>query len=262
MISTVLIGTKNVTSKRGLHQCSRDGHTPPSTMFSSVQSLAFVRHYIKVSLHVYSIHFCYDISALIDYVTISEITAHLRSKKLSVNTVEDWEIVAPSFDRFPTVPFTFDEVYWEAYWNIVHQPVELVVGIIEKLNDQRREIEKEQAADEKRNMEKEKAERVVAEKKQEELRLRKRKKIIESPTQSPLSEPPESPFSQDEESPPPKRKSPPPKRRMIESPSPPTSLVARPVRFLSLYVMLFRESLIFHFTFHLFILGINNTWHT
>ena len=181
---------------------------------------------------------------------------------MSVNHVEDWEIVAPSFDRFPTVPFTFDEVYWEAYWKVVHQPVDLVMGIIEKLNDERREIEKEQAADQKRNIEKEKAERVVAEKKQEELRLRKRKKIIESPTQSPLSEPPESPFSQDEESPPPKRKSPPPKRRMIESPSPPQSLVARPVRFLSLYVMLFRESLIFHFTFHLFILGINNTWHT
>ena len=113
---------------------------------------------------------------------------------LSVNNVEDWEIVAPSFDRFPTVPFTFDEVYWEAYWKVVHQPVDLVMGIIEKLNDERREIEKEQAADQKRNIEKEKAERVVAEKKQEELRLRKRKKIIESPTQSPLSEPPESPF--------------------------------------------------------------------
>ena len=181
--------------------------------------------------------------------------------------MEDWEIVAPSFDRFPTVPFTFDEVYWEAYWKVVHQPVDLVMGIIEKLNDKRREIEKEQAADEKRNIEKEKAERLVAEKKQEELRLRKRKKIIESPTQSPLSEPPESPFPQDEDNQ--KKKStksptqsPPPKRRMIESPSPPQSLVARPVRFLSLYVMLFRESLIFHFTFHLFILGINNTWHT
>lgn len=50
------------------------------------------------------------------------------------------------------------------------------MGIIEKLNDERRENEKEQAADQKRNIEKEKAERVVAEKKQEELRLRKRKK--------------------------------------------------------------------------------------
>ena len=79
--------------------------------------------------------------------------------------MEDWEIVAPSFDRFPTVPFTFDEVYWEAYWKVVHQPVDLVIGIIEKLNDERREIEKEQAADQKRNIEKEKAERVVAEKK-------------------------------------------------------------------------------------------------
>lgn len=115
MISTVLIGTKSLISKRGLHQCLRDGHTPPSRMFSSVQSQAFVRHYIKVSLHVYSICFCYDVSVLIDFVNYSDITAHLRSKMLSVNNVEDWEIVAPSFDRFPTVPYTFDEVYWETY---------------------------------------------------------------------------------------------------------------------------------------------------
>ena len=160
---------------------------------------------------------------------------------LSVNNVEDWEIVAPSFDRFPTVPFTFDEVCWEAYWKVVHEPVDMVMGIIKKLNDKRREIEKEQAADEKRNIEKEKAERLVAEKKQEELRLRKRKKIIESPTQSPLSEPPESPFPQDKDNQKRKRtksptQSPPPKRRMIESPSPPISLLPRPVRFLSFFV--------------------------
>ncbi len=63
----------------------------------------------------------------------------------------------------------------------MHQPVKMVLGIIKKLNDKRREIEKEQAADEKRNIEKEKAERVVAEKKQEELRLRKRKKSLNHP---------------------------------------------------------------------------------
>ena len=171
---------------------------------------------------------------------------------LSVNNVEDWEIVAPSFDRFPTVPYTFDEVYWDTYWNVVHQPVDLVIGIIEKLNDERREIEKEQAADQKRNIKKEKAERVVAEEKQEELRLRERKKIIESPTQSPLSEPPESPISQDKDKQ--RRKSTksptqssPPKRRMIESPSPPLSLRPRPVRLLCLFAMLFRESIISHF---------------
>ena len=84
-------------------------------MFSSVQSQAFARHYINVSLHVYSLRFCYDVSVLIDFVNYSDITAHLRSKMLSVNNVEDWEIVAPSFDRFPTVPYTFDEVYWETY---------------------------------------------------------------------------------------------------------------------------------------------------
>ena len=175
---------------------------------------------------------------------------------LSVNHVEDWEIVAPSFDRFPTVPNTFGEVYWETYWNVVHQPVNLVIGIIEKFNNERQEIEKAQATDQKRNIAKEKAERLVAEKKQEELRLRKRKKIIESPTQSPLSEPPESPFPQDKDNQ--KKKStksptqsPPPKRRIIESPSPPISLHPRPVRFLSLFVMLLRESVLFHITFHL-----------
>jgi hypothetical protein len=35
---------KNLILKRGLHQCSRVGHTPPSRMFSSVQSQPFVRH--------------------------------------------------------------------------------------------------------------------------------------------------------------------------------------------------------------------------
>ena len=45
--------------------------------------------------------------------------------------------------------------------------------------------------------------------------------------------------------------SPPPKRRMIESPSPPISLGPHPVRFLSLFVMLLRESVLFHITFHL-----------
>ena len=75
---------------------------------------------------------------------------------LSVNHVEDWEIVGPSFHRFPTVPNTFDEVYWETYWNIVHQPDQMVLGIIKKIDDNRREIENKQTADQKQNIEKEK----------------------------------------------------------------------------------------------------------
>ncbi len=47
----------------------------------------------------------------------------------------------------------------------MHQPVDLVMGIIKKLNDERQQIEKEHAADQKRNIEKEKAERLVAEEK-------------------------------------------------------------------------------------------------
>ena len=44
----------------------------------------------------------------------------------------------------------------------------------------------------KRTLEREEAERLEADKKQEELRWRKRKKIVESPTQSPLPSSPDS----------------------------------------------------------------------
>ena len=153
----------------------------------------------------------------------------------------DWKVTILSYNLFPTVPLTFDEMYWEAYWPIVNEPVLDVRKVMMTLEKERKEKEMEKIKENKQKLEREEADRLDAQKKQEELRLRKRKKFIESPTQSPLSEPPESPFSQDEESPPPKRKSSPPKRRMIESPSPPTSLVPRPVRFFSLLVMLFRE---------------------
>ena len=81
-------------------------------------------------------------------------------------------------------------------------------------------------ADEKHKLEKDRAERLQAEKKQEELRLRKRDKIIESPTQSPIPSSPESHSSQQDEYRQEKRRNEPPtqslpsKRRTIESPSP------------------------------------------
>ena len=56
----------------------------------------------------------------------SGITTNLRNKGLSVSQVEDWKVTIPSFDLFPTVPLTFDEVYWEAYWGIVNKPASVV----------------------------------------------------------------------------------------------------------------------------------------
>jgi hypothetical protein len=136
--------------------------------------------------------------------------------------VEDWKITIPSYDMLPTVPFSFDEVYWEAYWKVVNEPTKVVHSVIQKLEH---EIKMKKMADQKHKLEKDRAERLQAEKKQEELRLRKRKKIIESPTQSPIPSSPESLFSKDEHRQEKRRNEPPTqsptsKRRIMESPSP------------------------------------------
>jgi len=61
------------------------------------------------------------------------VTTNLRNKALSVSQVEDWKVTIPSFDLFPTVPLTFDEVYWEAYWQIVNKPASVVREVMIKL---------------------------------------------------------------------------------------------------------------------------------
>ncbi len=106
--------------------------------------------------------------------------------------MEDWKVTIPSYDIFPTVPLTFDEAYWKAYWPIVNEPVLKVRDVMMKLDKERREIEMKKISENKRTLEREEAERLEAEKKQEELRRRKRKKIVESPTQSPLPSSPDS----------------------------------------------------------------------
>ena len=93
----------------------------------------------------------------------------------------------------PTVPLSFDQVYWEAYWNVVNEPTTVVLSVIQKLDKERQEAKLKKMADQKHKLEKDRAERLQAEKKEEELRIRKRKKIIESPTQSPI---PSFPFIQ------------------------------------------------------------------
>ncbi len=83
-------------------------------MFFRSQFLAFVMNCIKVRSNFPSSFYNVKIY-LIKAINLGVIT-NLRNKGLSVSQVEDWKITIPSFDLFPTITLTFDEVYWEAYW--------------------------------------------------------------------------------------------------------------------------------------------------
>ena len=175
----VSIGTKNVPSKQGLGRfLINSGHTLNLRMFSWSQFLAFVMHCIKVRSHFPSslIHLKTFFLTIV-HINLG-VTTNLRNKGLSVSQVEDWKVTIPSFDLFPTVPLTFDEVYWEAYWGIVNKPASVVRDVMIKL--ERETWEKEMMAMNKQKLEQD------AQKQQEKLVLRKKRRIIESPTQSPL----------------------------------------------------------------------------
>ena len=121
-----------------------------------------------------------------------DITTNLKNKNFSIHEVEDWKVTIPSYDLFPTVPLTFDKVFWNAYWPIVNDPVLDVRKVMMKLEKERKENEMKKMSENKRKLEREEADRLEAQKKQEELRRRKKKKIILSPTQSPLPSSPDS----------------------------------------------------------------------
>ncbi len=59
-----------------------------------------------------------------------------------MSQVEDWKVTIPSVDLVPTVPLTFDEVYWEAYWKIVNKPASVVRDVMIKLERETGEKEK------------------------------------------------------------------------------------------------------------------------
>ena len=97
-----------------------------------------------------------------------------------MSQVEDWNVTIRSFDLFPIVPLTFDEVYWEAYW-----------GIVNKVRNVMIKLERETQEKEKMAINKQKLEQDV-QKQQEKLVLRKKRRIIESTTESPLPKSTES----------------------------------------------------------------------
>ena len=75
---------------------------------------------------------------------------------------------------------------------IIDESMLAVREVMMKLDKERIEKEMKKMSENKRKLEREEAERLEAQEKQEELRLRKWKKIVESPTQSPLPSSPDS----------------------------------------------------------------------
>ncbi len=70
------------------------------------------------------------------------VTTNLRNKGQSVSQVEDQRISIPSFDLFPTIPLTFDKMYWEVYWQIANKPASVVRDAMIKLERETQEKEK------------------------------------------------------------------------------------------------------------------------
>ena len=60
--------------------------------------------------------------------------------------VEDWKILVPCFNIFPTIPLTFDNLYSETYWPIVNKYI-AVVRRISELDKEIRENEKKKMAE-------------------------------------------------------------------------------------------------------------------
>ena len=80
-------------------------------------------------------------STMCRFLSCQDITTNLKSHYLSTTDVEDWKVTIPSYDIFPTVALTFDEVYWKAYWPIVNEPVLNVRDVMVKVDKERRENE-------------------------------------------------------------------------------------------------------------------------
>ena len=95
--------------------------------------------------------------------------------------MEDWKVSIPSYDIFPTVPLTFDKVFWEAYWPIVNEPVLDVRKVMTKLEKERKEKEMEKIKENRQKLEREEADRLDAKKNKRSLDLGRGKKLLNLP---------------------------------------------------------------------------------
>jgi hypothetical protein len=81
-----------------------------------------------------------------------DITTNIKSKNFSIHEVEGWKVTIPSYDLFPTVPLTFDEMSWEAYWPIVNEPVLAVGNAMMKLEKEKKGNEMKKMSEKKRKL--------------------------------------------------------------------------------------------------------------
>ena len=77
--------------------------------------------------------------------------------------MEDRKVSIPSYDLFPTIPLTFDGVYWEAYWPIVNEQMLDVREVMIKLEKEEKRMK--EMSEKKWKLEREEAERLEAQKK-------------------------------------------------------------------------------------------------
>ena len=72
--------------------------------------------------------------------------------------MEDWKVTILSCNLFPIVPLTFDEMYWEACWQIANEPLLDVRKVMMKLDKERKENEMKKMNEKQRKLERAEAE--------------------------------------------------------------------------------------------------------
>ena len=101
--------------------------------------------------------------------------------------VDSWNKRFDTFEKYPTVSWKFSEVYWGGIWDIINSPYEEVNARLNQLKDEMIENHEKQRKLKEAAM-------VMAKKKQEftdHMPIKKRRRIVESPTQ-PLPSSPDS----------------------------------------------------------------------
>ena len=79
--------------------------------------------------------------------------------------MEDLKGSILSYDISPTIPLSFDEVYWEAYWSIVNKPMYAVREVMMKLDTERKENEMKKISENEQKLEREEADMLEVQKK-------------------------------------------------------------------------------------------------
>ena len=50
--------------------------------------------------------------------------------------MDSWNERVEIFERYPTIPYAFSEVYWGGIWDIINSPYEVVSARLNQLRDE------------------------------------------------------------------------------------------------------------------------------